>query len=58
MEPMKIGNIELEEICDYCEGKGRDRYDEYKSCHICGEKGMVLTKEGENILKLVKKYSF
>lgn len=57
MEPLKIGNIDLEEICDYCEGKGIDRLDQYKICPICGEKGMVLTKEGENILSLVKKYS-
>lgn len=56
MEPLKIGNILLEETCDYCEGEGVDRYNKYIACSFCDEKGTVLTEEGKTIIKLVQKY--
>jgi DnaJ-class molecular chaperone len=53
----QIHKVELEELCDRCDGEGRYRGEypaEWRRCDHCNGAGFVPTEFGEKVLTLMR----
>jgi DnaJ-class molecular chaperone len=56
---MKFGNVELSRQCKWCAGDGHIFIEEKNDVVQCGEcngRGMLLTDEGDNLIRFLKKF--